>query len=322
MIAIDYKPLGHARQGLRFSAYKRKVIRSGERRNCSKMTEEAREILEANDSGIVTDVGGQEAQMVTVSEETVLDASIAAAATQPEIQQTHPAPKRRRHRFTENEDNMILKAREVERGGRKETLEKIAQTLGMRQSSVERRYYFLIRREKAAHRKSARAGVDRLPIAGKSSTLDRLPDEGVQTGQQPPFFKSNDEFLQTLITLPERVAALEERARNMLDLKGFIEHLVEVDRQFEREQQLIDELAAKDEEIRRLREDIQARVERLNRREEELNEIYQLLEITFQQFMNLSSLDKLRVLGDFTVKIETVIDKFGNIIRRRPVAVR
>ncbi|NPV79306.1 MAG: hypothetical protein HPY52_03375 [Firmicutes bacterium] len=280
------------------------------------MPEEAREILEANDSGIATDADGQETQMVTTSEETVLDTSRAAETMQPEIPQPHPAPKRRRHRFTDNEDNMILKAREVERGGRKETLKKIAQTLGMRQSSVERRYYFLLRREKVTHQKSARGSMDRSP------TLNKSPNGGAQVAQQPSFFKSDEEFLQTLITLPARVAALEERTRNMLDLKGFIEHLVEVDRQFEREQQLLDELAAKDEEIHRLKEDMQARIERLNRREEELNEIYQLLEITFQQFMNLSSLDKLRVLGDFTVKIETVIDKFGNIIRRRPIAVR
>jgi hypothetical protein len=56
-------------------------------------------------------------------------------------------------------------------------------------------------------------------------------------------------------------------------------------------------------------------------REEELDDLYTQLEVTLHQFMNLSSIDKLKVLGDFTIKIETVVDRFGNIVRRRPIVV-
>ncbi|NLS45001.1 MAG: hypothetical protein GX969_04605, partial [Firmicutes bacterium] len=124
-----------------------------------------------------------------------------------------------------------------------------------------------------------------------------------------------------ILTLPARVERIEKRLYGMLDLKGFIERLISIQQQLEREQQLLETLAKKEREIERIRNDIEKRIEQMKTREEELDDLYKQLEVTFQHFMNLSSLDKLRVLGDFTIKIETVVDKFGNIIRRRPVVV-
>lgn len=267
------------------------------------MSEEAEEILSINgdspeaNSPILTEMAVDEASPV--------QDGLPSASSEMEMADK----KRKRHRFTPYEDQAILRVREVKRGLRKREFKRIAETLDMPQASVERRFYFLSRQKRARKtREQESLKVQELGVVEQQSQASR-------------FFDKSDDFLKDLLSLPERVAAIEKRMYGMLDLKGFVEHLVELDRRFDREQELLEELAKKDREIQRMKEEMAAKIEKLNRREEELSEVHQLLEMTLQQFMNLSSFDKLRVLGDFTLKVETVMDKFGNIIRRRPVVV-
>ncbi|HHY48042.1 MAG TPA: hypothetical protein GX506_12170 [Firmicutes bacterium] len=267
------------------------------------MSEEAEDILSINsdspDTSVAVESGSDSSEMSPAPGE----------ITSLSVEEEMTVQRRRRHRFTPYEDQAILKAREVRRGLRKQEFKRIAEALDMPQASIERRFYFLLRQKRT--RKGRRQ---------ESTTVQELNVVQLQD-QASGFFKQSDDSLKDLLSLPSRVEAIEKRLNGMLDLKGFVEHLIEIDRHFDREQELLTELAQKDREVQRMKGEIAAKIEKLNKREEELNEIYQLLEVTLQQFMNLSSIDKLRVLGDFTLKIETVIDRFGNVIRRRPVVV-
>jgi hypothetical protein len=219
-----------------------------------------------------------------------------------------PKKKRKRHVFTEYEDELLMKVLERRPGERKQEIERLASLFQVPYLTLRHRFYTVIKRR--AETEAHDMGRDGVP---KGSMLpEAVPDTKHSLLQDP---------MAEILTLPARVERVEKRLYGMLDLKGFVDRLIDIQRQLEREQQLLEELAQKEREIERMQSDMQKKTERMKAREEELDDLYRQLEVTLHQFMNLSSIDKLKVLGDFTIKIETVVDRFGNIVRRRPIVV-
>lgn len=243
----------------------------------------------------------------------------APAAPDPEVEgvvrATKQRQRRRRHIFTEYEDKLLMKVLDRRPGERKKELERLAGLFGVPYLTLRHRFYTVIKRRAS----EGPAGTVTEVMEHAEETVTAGPPQGQQIEESQ--VRPAQDPMEELLTLPARVERIEKRLSGMLDLKGFIDRLIDINRQLDREQQLLEELAQKEREIQRMREEMQKKVQRINAREEELSDLYSQLETTLHQFMNLSSIDKLKVLGDFTVKVETVIDRFGNVIRRRPVVV-
>jgi hypothetical protein len=235
-----------------------------------------------------------------------------------------PKKKRKRHVFTEYEDELLMKVLERRPGERKQEIERLANLFQVPYLTLRHRFYTVIKRR--AEVQAHDVAKERVPRTVEK-TLSKPDDTRVPTGsmlsETIPDTKSSlqQDPMEEILTLPARVEHMEKRLYGMLDLRGFVDRLIDIQRQLEREQQLLEELAQKEREIERMRSDMQKKTERMKAREEELDDLYRQLEVTLHQFMNLSSIDKLKVLGDFTIKIETVVDRFGNIVRRRPIVV-
>lgn len=119
--------------------------------------------------------------------------------------------------------------------------------------------------------------------------------------------------------LRQRLAGIEEAQRRQLDLRGFIEHLLAVERDLKEEDRLraeIQELHGRNYE---LTQELNAEKKRIKAREEELEEVYQLLNGMINDFMQLESVAKLASLGDFIRRMEVTVDQFGNVLKCRRV---
>lgn len=154
-----------------------------------------------------------------------------------------------------------------------------------------------------------------------------LPSVGQGEHPSPPAARASDlELLAHLAHLPAEVAklqsrleAVEEYQRHQLDLRGFIEHLLAVERDLKEEDRLKAEIKSLHEENYRLTQEIAAEKRRIRAREQELEEIYQLLNTVLHEFMHLESVAKLATLGDFIHRLEVTVDQFGNVLRCRRV---
>lgn len=237
----------------------------------------------------------------------------AAVEVAPEVStQEKPKKRRKRHVFTEYEDQLLMKILDRKPGERKKEIERLAELFQVPYLTLRHRFYTVIK--KRAEAQAQDAATERV-----QKSIEKVTKESRDTRDTKSSPRRDP--MEEILTLPARVERMEKRLYGMLDLKGFVDRLIDIQRQLEREQQLLEELAQKEREIERMRNDMQKKVERMKDREEELDDLYRQLEVTLHQFMNLSSIDKLKVLGDFTIKIETVIDRFGNVIRRRPIVV-
>lgn len=238
--------------------------------------------------------------------------------------QEKPKKRRKRHVFTEYEDQLLMKVLERKPGERKKEIERLANLFQVPYLTLRHRFYTVIkRRAEAQAQDTATERVHKsIEKVTRESRDSRIPHESMRA-ETTTDAKSSVRLdpMEEILSLPARVERMEKRLYGMLDLKGFVDRLIDIQRQLEREQQLLEELAQKEREIQRMRNEIEKKVERMKAREEEMDDLYRQLEVTLHQFMNLSSIDKLKVLGDFTIKIETVVDRFGNIVRRRPIVV-
>lgn len=141
-----------------------------------------------------------------------------------------------------------------------------------------------------------------------------------------PVHRSDSSFLYQLSALPttvknieDRLTRMEETQRHQLDLRGFIEHLLAVERDIKREDKLMEEiqkLIAENESIRIMADKDR---DRLKKREEELSEVYNILNTMLSDFMRLESVSKLASLGDFMHRLEVTVDQFGNVLRSRRI---
>ncbi|MDI7246053.1 MAG: hypothetical protein QME92_01060 [Bacillota bacterium] len=225
--------------------------------------------------------------------------------------------RRKRHIFTEYEDKLLMKVLDRRPGERKQELERLASLFGVPYLTLRHRFYTVIKRRASEGSEITVTEVMERTEEQETVAAVRPQEHHVEEGRA----RASQDPMEQLLTLPARVERIERRLSGMLDLKGFIDRLIDINKQLDREQQLLEELTQKEREIQRMRDEMQKKIQRMNAREEELDDLYSQLETTLHQFMNLSSIDKLKVLGDFTIKVETVIDRFGNVIRRRPVVV-
>lgn len=133
-------------------------------------------------------------------------------------------------------------------------------------------------------------------------------------------------FLYQLANLPEalkqleeRVSSIEQAQKRQLDLRGFIEHLLAVERDLKQEEKLLAEIDRLVAENQALAEKYEKERTRILAREQELTEIYELLNGTLTEFMHLESVAKLASLGDFIHRMEITVDQFGNVMKSRRI---
>src|SRR5690554_3442108 len=177
---------------------------------------------------------------------------------------------------------------------------------------------------------------------GKKETAEKVsipaikvkPEGKVQAAEKktaglsvvPETDEKKSTFLFQLSHLPEAVQVLEERLkeleeaqRRQLDLRGFIEHLLAVERDMKKEEKLLQEIDRLVAENRLLEEKVDQERERLAKRSRELSEIYDILNSMLGEFMHLESVAKLASLGDFIHRLEITVDQFGNVLKSRKV---
>jgi hypothetical protein len=162
---------------------------------------------------------------------------------------------------------------------------------------------------------------------GKNETIEipRLSDEN-----KPLKMKATEDtnsFLYQLSSLPETLSNLEVRVnkietnqRHQLDLRGFIEHLLAVERDLKREDKLMEEIQRLMDENEQLQKIVEKDRERLKNREEELTDVYKMLNTMLTDFMHLESVSKLASLGDFMHRLEITVDQFGNVLKSKRVS--
>ncbi|MGQ9780340.1 MAG: hypothetical protein ACUVRM_10810 [Bacillota bacterium] len=258
---------------------------------------------------------------------------------------------RRRMRANGEQDQLILEvfAKHHALGNTKtKACEELRKILGLEinNSALKLRFYRLMNRHgltnqdlieigrKVLARGNAEAGQEKKKEEEERAAekvevvVDASP---VTTGQEehsplPATQASDLELLAHLAHLPAEVAklqsrleAVEEYQRHQLDLRGFIEHLLAVERDLKEEDRLKAEIKSLHEENYRLTQEIAAEKKRIRAREEELEEIYQLLNSVLHEFMHLESVAKLASLGDFIHRLEVTVDQFGNVLRCRRV---
>lgn len=141
-----------------------------------------------------------------------------------------------------------------------------------------------------------------------------LGDEGTS------FFYQISSLPETIRNLEGRLARLEEQQRRQLDLRGFIEHLLAVERDIKREDKLMEEIQRLMDDNETIRRMMEKEKDRLKKREDELGEVYQILNTLLSDFMRLESVSKLASLGDFMHRLEITVDQFGNVMRSRRVS--
>lgn len=133
------------------------------------------------------------------------------------------------------------------------------------------------------------------------------------------FFYQLSSLPQTIKNIEDRVAAIESTQRRQLDLRGFIEHLLAVERDLKREDKLMEEIQNLMDENERLQKMVKKEQERLKRRENELADVYKMLDTMLSDFMRLESVSKLASLGDFMHRLEITVDQFGNVLKSRRI---
>jgi hypothetical protein len=117
--------------------------------------------------------------------------------------------------------------------------------------------------------------------------------------------------------LETRLTEIEQNQRHQLDLRGFIEHLLAVERDIKREDKLMEEIQRLMDENEQMKKVLEKEMERLKKREDELSNVFKILDTMLSDFMRLESVSKLASLGDFMHRLEITVDQFGNVLKSR-----
>jgi len=161
-----------------------------------------------------------------------------------------------------------------------------------------------------------------IPVSGSGQPGANLANQIPATisDDATSFFYQISSLPETIKTLEERLVRLEEQQRRQLDLRGFIEHLLAVERDIKREDKLMEEIQRLMDDNETVRRMMEKEKDRLKKREDELGEVYQILNTLLSDFMRLESVSKLASLGDFMHRLEITVDQFGNVMRSRRVS--
>lgn len=160
------------------------------------------------------------------------------------------------------------------------------------------------------------AGKEKAAGEKKTAGLSLVPET---SEKKATFLYQLSHLPETVQKLEERVKKLEETQRYQLDLRGFIEHLLAVERDLKKEEKLLQEIDRLVAENRMLEEKLNQERERLAKRSREFSEIYEILNSMLNEFMHLESVAKLASLGDFIHRLEITVDQFGNVLKSRKV---
>lgn len=151
-------------------------------------------------------------------------------------------------------------------------------------------------------------------------SVENIPLKMKATEDNNSFLYQLSSLPETLKNLEERVAKIETNQRHQLDLRGFIEHLLAVERDLKREDKLMEEIQRLMDENEQLQKIMEKDRERLKKREEELTDVYKMLNTMLTDFMHLESVSKLASLGDFMHRLEITVDQFGNVLKSKRVS--
>lgn len=223
---------------------------------------------------------------------------------------------------------------------RSQACEELQQTLddSFTPAALKLRFYRLIKRFQYANDDLIQLGKNL--IASTSGNSDNkvkietppktvLESHFAVSNKNKPFTDSDNDnsFLyqissipSTLVKLDERIAKIEEHQRHQLDLRGFIEHLLAVERDLKREDKLIEEIQRLITENELLQTTFENEKTRIKKREEELSDLFKMLNALLIEFMNLESVSKLASLGDFMHRLEITVDQFGNVLKSKKVS--
>ncbi len=168
-----------------------------------------------------------------------------------------------------------------------------------------------------------RVPSERIPSIGISNPV--MIDNSITTepGNISRQISDNSIFYQisalpgTMKHLEERLLTVEQNQRHQLDLRGFIEHLLAVERDIKREDKLMVEIQRLMDENECQKSMLTKESDRLKKREEELTNVFTMLNTTLTDFMRLESVSKLASLGDFMHRLEITVDEFGNVLKSR-----
>ncbi len=154
--------------------------------------------------------------------------------------------------------------------------------------------------------------------------ITQVPETKTPTGVQTKtedqsFFYQISSLPETVRSIGDRLSVIEEQQRHQLDLKGFIEHLLAVERDLKREDKLMEEIQRLVSENDSVRLMMEKEHDRLKKREQELAEVYNILETMLGDFMRLESVSKLASLGDFMHRLEITVDQFGNVLKSKRI---
>jgi septum formation topological specificity factor MinE len=202
-------------------------------------------------------------------------------------------------------------------------------------AALKLRFYRLIKRLNYTDEDLLAIGQRYLDVVNENVEVDETKqDETIAIPQLPlektPLKTKNPEdansFLYQLSSLPEtlnnleaRVNKIETSQRHQLDLRGFVEHLLAVERDLKREDKLMEEIQRLMDENEQLQKTVEKERERLKKREEELADVYKMLNTMLNDFMHLESVSKLASLGDFMHRLEITVDQFGNVLKSKRV---
>jgi hypothetical protein len=153
-----------------------------------------------------------------------------------------------------------------------------------------------------------------------ASMLEAVPPSEQATpasSRDTSFFYQLSSLPETIHNIDERVTVIESNQRRQLDLRGFIEHLLAVERDLKREDKLMEEIQNLMAENDNLQKTVKREQERLKKRENELAEVFKMLDTMLSDFMRLESVSKLASLGDFMHRLEITVDQFGNVLKSR-----
>lgn len=153
----------------------------------------------------------------------------------------------------------------------------------------------------------------------KDSNLTQLPVTSVQS-RDNTFFDQLSSLPETIQNLEERLNKVEAHQRHQLDLRGFVEHLLAVERDLKREDKLMEEIQRLMDENEKLQKYVQLEQDKIKKRESELTEVFKMLDTMLSDYMRLESVSKLASLGDFMHRLEISVDQFGNVLKSRRIS--
>lgn len=205
---------------------------------------------------------------------------------------------------------------------------------GATPASCEERYNFLSRRNRNQSYAGSESGASEgsgaaADLAGAAEAIDveRLSEEhGIRPKTSA---KTDQDILTALKYFPDRAAELEARMQHLegelksvreqngIRLGDLISSLARVDEVLSQRDRLADEVEALHRQNEELEAQLAEELRKIEVERQELQQVYNDLDTMLSDFMRLSSVDKLRVLGDFAGRLEVTVDKFGNVVRTR-----